>query len=84
MNSPLSLENFIPKDINKKLNDNGVTYSELRKGCTTPEKLTEAIYTHWRGGTIRVERNWNGMLDSPEIVHYSNSVCFLPDDRIFL
>ena len=84
MNSPVSLENLIPEDISNKLNDAGVSFSELRKGCTTPEKLTEAVYTHWRSGAIRVERNWNGIFDSPEIVHYSNSACFLPDDRIFL
>ena len=84
MNSPESLENLIPEDIRKKLNDAGISFSELRKGCATPERLTEAIYTHWRGGAIRVERKWNGILNSPEIVHYSNSACFLPDDRIFL
>jgi len=84
MDSPESLENLIPDDISKKLNDAGVSFSELRQGCTTPEKLTEAIYTHWRSGAIRVERNWNGILDSPEIVLYSNSACFLPDDQIFL
>ena len=84
MNSPESLENFIPADISKKLNNTGVSFSELRQGCETPEKLFEAIYTHWRNGAIRVERNWNGTLDSPEIVLYSNSSCFLPDDQIFL
>ena len=68
MNSPESLENFIPADISKKLNNTGVSFSELRQGCETTEKLYEVIYTHWRSGAIRVERNWNGMLDSPEIV----------------
>ena len=84
MNSPDSLEKLIPEDIIKKLNDTGVSLLELRQGCTKPEKLSEAIYSNWRNGTIRVERNWNGILDSPEIVLYSNSACFLPDDRIFL
>ena len=84
MNSPENLENLIPEDISKKLNDAGVLFSELRQGCKTPEKLPAAIYSCWRSGAIRVERNWNGILDSPEIVHYSNSACFLPDDRIFL
>ena len=84
MNFPESFENLIPEDISKKLNNAGVSFSELRMGCTTPEKLTEAIYNHWRSGTIRVERNWNGILDYPKIVIYSNSACFLPDDQIFL
>ncbi len=84
MNSPENLENLIPEDINKKLNDAGVLFSELRKGFKTPEKLPEAIYSYWRNGAIRVERNWNGFLDYPEIVLYSNSACLLPDDRIFL
>ncbi|GIT03198.1 MAG: hypothetical protein CM1200mP28_04570 [Deltaproteobacteria bacterium] len=47
-------------------------------------KNLRVIYIHWRSGAIRVERNWNGILDSPEIVLYSNSACFLPYDRIFL
>ena len=84
MKTPVVLENLISEDIRNKLNDAGVSFSELRKGFTTSAKLTEAIYTHWRSGSIRVERNWNGILDSPETVHYSNSACFLPDDRIFL
>ena len=46
MDSPESLENLIPDDISKKLNDAGVSFSELRQACTTPEKLTEAnIYS---------------------------------------
>ena len=84
MNFLESFENLIPEDISKKMNNAGVSFSEIRMGCTTPEKLTESIYAHCRSGAIRVERNWNGMLDSPEIVLYSNSACFLPDDRIFL
>ena len=46
MNSPESLENFIPADISKKLNDAGVLFSELRQGCKTPEKLLETIYSN--------------------------------------
>ena len=84
MNSFESIENIIPENICKKLKDTGVSFSELRQGCIKPEKLTEKIYSHWRSGAIRVERNWNGILDSPEIVLYSNSACFLPNDRIFL
>ena len=45
MNSPVNLENLIPEDISKKLNDAGVLFSELRQGCKTPEKLPEAIYS---------------------------------------
>jgi hypothetical protein len=84
MNTPLSFENLVPENISKKLNCDGVSFSELRQFCITPEKLTEAIYSLWRSGTIRVERNWNGILHVPEIVLYSNSACLLPDDRIFL
>ena len=83
MNSPKSLENLIPEKIRKKILDPGVSFSELRQECKNPEKLNEAIFSQWRSGTIRVERNWNGILDSPKIVHYSSSACFLPDDRIF-
>ena len=78
------LENLLPEVISKKLSNVGVSFSELRQKCKTPAKLNETIYSQWRSGTIRVERNWNGILDSPEIVLYSNSACFLPDDRIFL
>ena len=62
----------------------GVQFSELRQAGKTPENLIEAIYRFWRGGSIRVERNWNGILDEAEIVQYSNSACLLPDDRIYL
>ncbi len=82
MNSLENIENLIPEDISQKLDDAGVLFSELRQECKTPEKLIEAIYSYWRCGAIRVERNWNGFLDYPEIVLYSNSACFLPDDRI--
>ena len=84
MTSPESLEYLIPKDIRKKLNCTGVSFSELRQKCKSPEKLTEVIYSQWRIGTIRVERNWNGIFDSPEIVLYNNRACFLPSDRIFI
>ena len=42
MNCPVNLENLIPEDISKKLNDTGVLFSELRHGCKTPEKLRHA------------------------------------------
>ncbi len=83
MKSPDSLESLVPKYIIKKLNCSGVSFSELRHECTTPEKFSEFMYSQWRVGAIRVERNWNAILDSPEIVLYSNSACFLPSDRIF-
>ena len=75
---------MIPDPLNKKLQQDGVQFSELRQAGKTPENLIEAIYRFWRGGSIRVERNWNGRLDEAEIVQYSNSACLLPDDRIYL
>jgi len=83
----ISQEGFgtlIPDPLNKKLQQVGVQFSELRKAGKTPENLIEEIYRFWRGGSIRVERNWNGRLDEAEIVQYSNSACLLPDDRIYL
>ena len=83
----ISQEGFgtlIPDPLNKKLQQDGVQFSELRQAGKTPENLIEAIYRFWRGGSIRVERNWNGILDEAEIVQYSNSACLLPDDRIYL
>ncbi len=84
MSSPESIEKLIPEDLSIKLNNEGVSFSEIRQRCIKPEKFIESIYSFWRSGIIRVERNWNGILDSPEIVLYSNSSCFLPDDQIFL
>ena len=83
----ISQEGFgtlIPDPLNKKLQQDGVQFSELRQAGKTPENLIEAIYRFWRGGSIRVERNWNGILNEAEIVQYSNSACLLPDDRIYL
>jgi len=83
----ISQEGFgtlIPDPLNNKLQQDGVQFSELRQAGKTPENLIEAIYRFWRGGSIRVERNWNGILDEAEIVQYSNSACLLPDDRIYL
>ena len=54
MNSPNSLENLIPRDIKNKLNDVGVSFSELRQECKNPEKLPEAIYSHWRSGKLEL------------------------------
>jgi len=78
-----SFGSLIPENIEKKLHNGGVQFSELRQAGKTPENLIEAIYRFWRGGRIRVERNWNGMLDEAEIVLYCNSACLLPDDRIY-
>ena len=70
----ISQEGFgtlIPDPLNKKLQQDGVQFSELRQAGKTPENLIEAIYRFWRGGSIRVERNWNGILDESEIVQYA-------------
>ncbi len=84
MISQESFGTLIPDPLNKKLQQDGVPFSELRQAGKTPENLIETIYRFWRGGSIRVERNWNGILDEAEIVQYSNSACLLPDDRIYL
>ncbi|HIB38931.1 MAG TPA: hypothetical protein EYO38_01505, partial [Candidatus Lambdaproteobacteria bacterium] len=84
MDSQEGFGSLIPENIKKKLHNGGVQFSELRQAGKTPENLIEAIYRFWRGGSIRVERNWNGILDEAEIVQYSNSACLLPDDRIYL
>ena len=84
MISQESFGTLIPDPLNKKLQQDGVPFSELRQSSPASEKLVEQIYRFWRGGSIRVERNWNGILDEAEIVQYSNSACLLPDDRIYL
>ena len=84
MDSQEGFGSLIPENIKKKLHNGGVQFSELRQAGKTPENLIEAIYRFWRGGSIRVERNWNGILDEAEIIQYSNSACLLPDDRIYL
>ena len=84
MISQESFGTLIPDPLNKKLQQDSVPFSELRQSSPASEKLVEQIYRFWRGGSIRVERNWNGILDEAEIVQYSNSACLLPDDRIYL
>ena len=84
MISQESFGTLIPDPLNKKLQQDGVPFSELRQSSPASEKLVEQIYRFWRGGSIRVERNWNGILAEAEIVQYSNSACLLPDDRIYL
>ena len=84
MISQESFGTLIPDPLNKKLQQDGVPFSELRQSSPASEKLVEQIYRFWRGGSIRVERNWNGILAEAEIVPYSNSACLLPDDRIYL
>ena len=84
MISQESFGTLIPDPLSKKLQQDGVPFSELRQSSPASEKLVEQIYRFWRGGSIRVERNWNGILAEAEIVPYSNSACLLPDDRIYL
>jgi|TARA_B100000809_G_scaffold222592_1_gene231684 exodeoxyribonuclease-3 len=79
-----SFGNLIPDPLNKKLQQEGVPFSELRQASNVPEKLVEQIYRLWRSGTLRIERNWNGILDQPSNIPYSNSACLLPDDRLYL
>ena len=77
-------ETLIPDKIRKILRYDGVPFSELRQASKTPENLIEAIYRYWRGGNVRIERNWNGIPAESENVPYSNSACLLPDDCIYL
>ena len=84
MISQESFGTLIPDPLSKKLQQDGVPFSELRQSRPASENLIETIYRFWRGGSIRVERNWNGILDEAEIVQYSNSACLLPDDKIYL
>ena len=84
MGSRKDFETLIPDKIRKKLRNDGVPFSELRQASKTPENLIEAIYRYWRGGNVRIERNWNGIPAEAENVPYSNSACLLPDDRIYL
>ena len=84
MGSRKDFETLIPDKIRKKLHNEGVPFSELRQASKTPENLIEAIYRYWRGGNVRIERNWNGIPAEAENVPYSNSACLLPDDRIYL
>ena len=72
MISQESFGTLIPDPLNKKLQQDGVPFSELRQSSPASEKLVEQIYRFWRGGSIRVERNWNGILAEAEIVQYSN------------
>ena len=77
-------ETKLPNKVRKKLQLNGITFSELRYASHTPEKLVEEIYRHWRSGILRIDRNWNGMFYQPQKIPYSDSSCLLPDDRIFI
>ena len=77
-------EKQIPNQVRKKLQQNGITFSELRNASHTPEKLVGEIYCHWRSGSLYIDRNWNGMFNQPRKIPYSDSSCLLPDDRIYI
>jgi len=84
MGSRKDFETLIPDKIRKKLHNEGVPFSELRQASKTPENLIETLYRYWRGGNVRIERNWNGIPAETENLPYSNSACLLPDDLIYL
>ncbi|MEC9382904.1 MAG: hypothetical protein VYD06_00510, partial [SAR324 cluster bacterium] len=84
MTSQESFGTLIPDPLNKKLQQEGVAFTELRESSTAAEKLVEQIYRLWRSGDLRIERNWNGILDQPQNIPYSHSACLLPDDRLYL
>ena len=76
-------ETQIPHQVRKKLQKSGITISELSYASHTPEKLIEEIYNCWRKGEISIDRNWNGILEQPQKIPYSNSSCLLPEDRVY-
>ncbi|MEC9011573.1 MAG: hypothetical protein VYA87_03930, partial [SAR324 cluster bacterium] len=84
MTSQESFGTLIPDPLNKKLQQEGVDFTELRESSSAAEKLVEQIYLYWRIGKIRIERNWNGILDQPKNIPYSNSAFLLPDDQLYL
>ena len=84
MTSQESFGNLIQVPLRKKLLQDGVPFTELLQASLLPEKLVEEIYRLWRSADLRVERNWNGTLDPPHKIPYSNSSCLLPDDRLYL
>lgn len=77
-------ENLIPDQVRKKLLQEGINFSQLRFESHHPDKLIEEIYNCWRKGKLRVERNWNKILDKPEKIPYSNSSCLLPEDILYI
>ena len=84
MGSQERFETLIPDPINKKLQQEGVPFKILHESSSASEKLVEQIYLYWRSGNIRIERNWNGILDQPQNIPYSNSAFLLPDDQLYL
>ena len=79
-----NIKDSIPEKLSLKLQREGVKFEKLQESCTSIENLLQLIYSQWRSGNIRVERNWNNVLDQPLNVPYSNSACLLPDDNIVL
>ncbi|MEC9361276.1 MAG: endonuclease/exonuclease/phosphatase family protein, partial [SAR324 cluster bacterium] len=84
MSSQESIGTLIPDPLNKKLQQEGVPFKILLESSSAAEKLVEQIYLYWRSGNIRIERNWNGILDQPQNIPYSNSAFLLPDDQLYL
>ena len=75
-------ESLISDQVRKKLQKDGMSFSELRPASNSPEKLVEHIYTNWRSGKINIYRIWDGIFDPPQKIPYSNSSCLLPKDRL--
>ncbi len=71
------IENIIQADI---------LISELsnKLGTHFRESVTSQLYEWWRNNRLTVRRTWRGILEPAEVIPYSNSACFLPDDRIQL
>ncbi|MED5482931.1 MAG: exodeoxyribonuclease III [SAR324 cluster bacterium] len=84
MSSQESIGTLIPDPLYKKLQQDGVSFKILHESSSAAEKLVEQIYQCWRSGKISIERNWNGILDKPQNIPYSNSAFLLPDDQLYL
>jgi len=84
MNSKNSFGTLIPEQLNKKLQQEEISFEALLNSCSDAGKVKEQLFSLWRCGTIQVKRNWNSTQAQSDIIPYSNSACLLPDDLLHL
>ena len=84
MTSKDSFGTLIPKELNKKLQQGGISFKALLNSSSDAGKLNEQIFNLWRRGIIQIKRSWNSPLDQSNIIPYSNSACLLPEDLLYL